>query len=322
MMEAGSLQICDLRLTTNVTSSDLKGRRGTLRLEGTVTGTPPLYGVVAYFDSLHDGGYFSPTATSVPDAQGRFALEVSDLAPCDSGDLRVEFCHVNGAVTIRHLGFSVDAEGNMDITQWRIRQALEPLAEAVAGNQQGQATEALQELEKSQAPELAKEIGRKLAATINPAPKPKPADVPPTVSKLALGDAQPDSAEVGWLSPAANHVPLDQGMNSPLLDCNRLYATGLFAHAPSKYVFDLGGKWKELTGLAGLHTLQQPYGSVIFVIKADGREVFRSAAIKGATHAQYKIDVTSVKQLELIVEPAADNNHNDWGLWLDPTLSR
>ncbi len=323
MMEAGSLQICDLMLTTNVTSSDLKGRRGALRLEGTATGTPSLYGVVAYFNSsISDGGYFSPTATSVPDAQGRFALEVSDLAPCDNGDLRVEFCHVNGAVSVRHLGFSVDAEGHVDITQWQTRQALEPLAEAVAGNQQGQAKEALQALEDSQVPELAKEIGRKLAAKINPAPKPKPADVPPAVSKLALGDAQPDSAAVGWLSPAANRVPLDQGMNSPLLDCNRLYATGLFAHAPSKYVFDLGGKWNKLSGFAGLHTLQQPYGSVIFVIKADGREVFHSAVIKGATHAKYDLDVTGVKQLELIVDLAADNNHNDWGLWLDPTLSR
>ena len=165
-------------------------------------------------------------------------------------------------------------------------------------------------------------IGRKLAATLNLMPKSKPADVPLTVSQLALGDAQPESAVVGWLASAANRVPLDRGMNSPLLDCNRLYATGLYAHAPSKYIFDLGGKWKELSGQAGLHTLQQPYGSVIFVIKADGREVYRSAVIKGAMHASYKIDVTGVRKLELIVEPAADNNHNDWGLWLDPTLIR
>lgn len=322
MLAAGNLSNCDLMLSTNLTRPDLKGRRGALHLEGTVTGTPPVYGVVAYFDSRHDGGYFSPTATAVPDAQGHFALEASDLAPTDSGDLRVEFCHANGAISVQHLAFLVDDQGNVDISQWQIRQALEPLSEAVAGNQQSQAAATLQALEASPAPDLAKEIGRKLAATINPAPKPIPAAVPPAVSTLALGDAQPDRAEVGWLSPTANRVPLDHGVTSPLLDCNRLYATGLFAHAPSKYVFNLGGKWKELSGDAGLQTLQQPYGSVTFIIKADGKEVFRSPVITGAKHAKYKIDVTGVKNLEMLVNPAEDNNHNDWGLWLDPTLTR
>ena len=35
-------------------------------------------------------------------------------------------------------------------------------------------------------------------------PKPTPADAPPEVAKLPLGDARPALAEVGWLKPAAN----------------------------------------------------------------------------------------------------------------------
>ncbi len=101
------LRRCELALSTNVTRADLVGRRGGLRLEGTVLGTPPVYGVIAYFDSIHDGGYCAPAATSVPDAQGRFAIEVSDLAPCRAGRLRVEFCHANGAVSEKRLAFSV-----------------------------------------------------------------------------------------------------------------------------------------------------------------------------------------------------------------------
>jgi hypothetical protein len=112
------LERCDLTLSANVTRADLAGRRGGLRLEGNVAGSPPIYGVVAYFDSVHDGGYRAPTATSVPNAAGRFAIEVSDLARCANGDLRVEFCHANGAVSERRLGFSVTHDGNVDLTQW------------------------------------------------------------------------------------------------------------------------------------------------------------------------------------------------------------
>jgi len=321
MTEDGRLQSCDLTLTTNVTRSDLQGRRGALRLEGTVIGSPPLYGVVAYFDSARDGGYHAPTATSVPDAGGRFAMEISDLAPCGNGELRVELCHANGAVSERRLGFSVDGNGSVDLSQWQTRHVLEPIAKAVADNQPQSAITALQDLEKSGAPAQAKLIGRKLAGTLDPAPKPRPADVPKAVSTFALGDAQPESAEVGWLKPAANRVPLDRGIDSPLLDCGHLYATGLYAHAPSKYVFRLDGKWNELSGEAGLHTVQQPLGSVIFIIKADGQEVFRSDLIRGANLARYKIKVAGVNKLELIVDPNG-RNYNDWGLWLDPTLSR
>jgi hypothetical protein len=322
MDEPAKVEHCDLDLSTNLIRADLAARRGALRVEGSVTGSPAIYGVIAYFDSVRDGGYHAPTATSVPDAQGRFAIEVSDLAPCENGELRIEFCHANGAVSEARLGFSVDPEGRVDLSQWQLRKALEPLADAVANNQPDVARTAFQNLNKSQASELAKTIGRNLVGTFESGPKPIPAEVPIAISQFYLGNARTESAEVGWLQPMANRVPLDRGIDSPLLDSGKLYATGLYAHAPSKYVFKLDGKWRELSGDAGLHTLQQPYGSVIFIIKADGREVFRSAIIRHDKKASYKINVAGVKTLELIVDPAGDGNHNDWGIWLDPVLSR
>jgi hypothetical protein len=321
MTEEGRLETCDLLLTTNLTRSDLASKPRALRLTGTVAGSPTIYGVIAYFDSLRDGGYHAPSATSVPDAQGRFAIEISGLEPCENGELRVEFCHANGAVSERELNFAVKEDGQVDISLWRMRHALNPIAEAVADGRTNDAITALQALKEHETSDVTKRIALKLVATLDDSPKPKPAEVPITTSKFALGDAQPDSAKVGWLKPASNRVPLDTGVRSPLLDCGNLYATGLYAHAPSQYVFDLGGKWKELSGEAGLHTLQQPYGSVIFIIKADGQEVFRSEVIRGAQKASYKINLDQVKHLELIVDPNGPN-YNDWGLWLDPTLSR
>jgi hypothetical protein len=316
------LEQCSLTLSTNVTRPDLAGRHGTLRVEGTVEGSPPIYAVIAYFDSAHDGGYRAPTATSVPDSQGRFAIEVSDLAPYGNGELHVELCHVNGGLSERRLGFSVTPEGWVDLSQWEMRQALEPVADAVGNNQLSDAQAALWTLEASKTPELGKDIARKLVATLQAAPKPNPADAPAKIIQLPLGDSHPQTAEVGWLKPAANRIPQNGEIESPLLDSGKVYATGLYAHSPSRYVFDLGGKWKRLRGEAGLHTVHQPHGSVVFVIKTDGKEVFRSRIIRGAAKASYDVDVTSVKRLELIVDKAYSGNGGNWGLWLDPTLFR
>ena len=224
-------------------------------MEGTVEGSPPIYGVIAYFDSVHDGGYRAPTATSVPDAQGRFAIEVSDLAPCGSGDLRIELCHANGAVSERRLGFSVTPQHSVDLSQWEMRQALELVADAVAKNQRGAAQEALGKLEASTRPDSEKNIARRLVATLQSDPKLSPSDAPAKVVQLPLGDARAQIAEVGWLKPAANRIPANDEITSPFLDCGKIYATGLYAHSPSRYVFDVSAKWQRLRGEAGLHTV-------------------------------------------------------------------
>ena len=108
-----------------------------------------------------------------------------------------------------------------------------------------------------------------------------------------------------------------------MLDSGKIFATGLYAHSPSRYVFNLGGKWKMLRGEAGLHTAHQPYAvGVVFVIKTDGKEAFRSPIIRGSAKASYEINLARVKKLELIVEQAGNQNGNNWALWLDPMLFR
>lgn len=105
--EVPKIEKVKLRLSTKVTRPDLIGRPGAFRLEGTVKGEPPVYGVIAYFDSVHDGGYRSPAATSVPDEDGNFAIEISDLKPCKDGKVTVSFCHANGTTSARVANFKV-----------------------------------------------------------------------------------------------------------------------------------------------------------------------------------------------------------------------
>ena len=106
----GKIVQSEMQLSTNVTRADLIGRPNALRLEGVVEGSPPIYGVIAYFDSLMDGGYEAPAATSVPDAKGRFAIEISDLRRSTKGEIRVQYCHANGAVSNRKLPLQVLAD--------------------------------------------------------------------------------------------------------------------------------------------------------------------------------------------------------------------
>lgn len=201
--------------------------------------------------------------------------------------------------------------------------ALNGLVSKVIENDAIGARTELAAIEKSRATELEKTVAGKLEATLEQPPKASPAEAAANLTELPLGDSRPDAAEVGYLEPAANRVPLNGEIPQPFLDCGSIYATGFFAHSPSRYAFDLGGKWKRLRGEAGLHTAFQgkAYG-VIFVIRADGKEVFRSNAIRGAEHASYDLDMTGVKKLELVVENAADQNGCNWALWLDPTLGR
>jgi hypothetical protein len=201
--------------------------------------------------------------------------------------------------------------------------ALDPMVTDVIQEDVEAADKDLARIEQSNATELEKTVARKLATTLKDQSKPAPSDAPLDITKLPLGDARPQLAKVGWLKPAANRIPLNGQIESPLLDSGKIYATGLFAHAPSQYVFNLGGKWKTLRGEAGLHTAFQPYAfGVVFVIKTDGKEVLRSSVVRGTNQVHYDIDLSGVKTLELLVEKAYDQNGGNWGLWLDPTLFR
>ena len=200
---------------------------------------------------------------------------------------------------------------------------LDPLLDAILMEDLAAARSELAKVEQGNADELVKTVARKLVAVLANEPKPAPAEVPAAVPGFPLGDSRAESTAVGWLQPAANRIPLNEQVGSPLLDSGKIYATGLFAHAPSRYVYNLDGKWRTLHGEAGLHTAFQDMASgVVFVIKTDDHEVFRSDPIRGSAHTTYDIDLTGVKTLELIVEKAADSNAGNWALWLDPTLSR
>ena len=59
---------------------------------------------------------------------------------------------------------------------------------------------------------------------------------------------------------------------------------------------------------------------VVFVVRADGKELFRSPLIRDRRLHKLDLDVAGVKILELQTAPGPDGPNSDWGVWIDPTL--
>jgi len=148
------------------------------------------------------------------------------------------------------------------------------------------------------------------------APRPDPASLPTLseigdeVLEVTLTEVRWTSATVGWEAPGSG-----------------LYGSGtqwhpraLYAHAPSSYVYPLDGRWKTFTATCGL--ARGNPGSVVFVVKGDGRELLRSETIRDFAERPVQVDVTGMQSLELTVEDAADGRNSDHGCWFEPKLTR
>ncbi|MGC4013174.1 MAG: NPCBM/NEW2 domain-containing protein [Luteolibacter sp.] len=137
-----------------------------------------------------------------------------------------------------------------------------------------------------------------------------------TSATCDLGSARWSSAKTGYGPPQGGLLP-----DAPWLFISggRLFGGGLYAHASSTYTYDLGGKWKTLTGSCGL--IDGKDGKVGFTITGDGKELFKAAKVGPGKVMDYKIDVTGVKELQLVTDDGGDGIRSDWGAWLAPVLT-
>jgi hypothetical protein len=112
----------------------------------------------------------------------------------------------------------------------------------------------------------------------------------------------------------------DRVGDDPLESGQQLHDTGIYAHANSRYVYRVGGKWKKFASAYGLQNFND--GAVVFVVKCDGQEKFRSALMKEWTEERVEVDLTGVNTLELIVEDGGNGKWGDCGIWFSPKLTR
>jgi len=282
------------------------------RVSGRVSGEPPVYAVVGYLDPAGGSDYDARTVSAVPDAEGRFALDCSALQAGRPAELRLVACHANGATTAVGQPYAVAKDGTIDVETMQVAFGLAPFLETLAAS----GPEAARAVAPATGP-AARYAAAVLGGRASGRETIEPAAAPPATVSLRLAACRPTDAKVGWLRPAYDHLPRPEAV---IESGGRFYDSGIYAHAPALHRYDLAGRWKRLRGGCGLPT--QPGGSVVFVIRADGRELFRSPKLVPGVTATYDVDLSGVAALELVTEDAGDGKGADWGVWLAPELSR
>ncbi len=288
-----------------------------------VTADPPPYAVIGYMDPSGGSDYDATTITAIPDSEGKFSFRCAAFQPGKTGELRVVVCQANGGrIGDQNLSipYSIDGDGVVDLSAYQSQAKLVPITAAIAASDSQGIASAIQKLEASstgsEADQKLLEVARVLATTISRERKVAPAAIEGD-SSCWVSDTAWKSAQVGWGRPRANRLPSD---SMAMVVGGQLFARGLYAHAPSKYTYELGGKWKRLSGVAGLADGND--GSVVFVIVGDGKELWRSKKVTDASLPAFDVDVAGVQELLLQVEDAGNGNSSDWGVWADPQLTR
>jgi len=97
----------------------------------------------------------------------------------------------------------------------------------------------------------------------------------------------------------------------------------IFAHAQSRLEYDLHNEhWSVFEFSTGLDdTGGADGGSVVYVVKGDGIELFRSSVIQALVPpARYSVNVKGVRRLELLITDAGDGIAYDEAYWIEPIL--
>ncbi|MGW6704474.1 sulfatase-like hydrolase/transferase [Streptomyces sp. NPDC054956] len=137
-------------------------------------------------------------------------------------------------------------------------------------------------------------------------------------------------SDLTWVSAANGWGPVEidrsngkqaAGDGTPIAFGGVTYAKGLGVHAPSEIVYHLGGRGNRFTALVGIDdfsTKQSSAGATRATVRADGRTLFTTGVLTGASGpTALDIDVRGVRLLHLVVEDANANSafdHTSWAL--------
>lgn len=293
------------------------GNGAAITMSGRVGATLPVYAVIAYADPNGGGDYDAQIGATVPRADGTFAITIPapSTSKATGGDLRLVACCVNGATSDRAakddnptLPFTLD-QGRVDVTPARIQLGL--LA-ALQAHKAGALTDAMREALHP----TAQAALRRLLAPDHAKDKPEPAEVAATVRELPLSDTRPASAKTGWNGVHYDRLP----PQDPLLCAGRLFTHGLYAHAEARHTYRLAATWKRLSGSCGI--AGSGYGPVEFVVRGDGKDLWKSGVVNPGAPVAFTVDLTGVQELELLALPTGKGNGGAWSAWLEPVLHR
>jgi hypothetical protein len=129
---------------------------------------------------------------------------------------------------------------------------------------------------------------------------------------------------VGTFAFSSEDPADDINKGNPIILNGVEYPHAIFAHAPSRMVFDLGeaAGFTELNATVGLVKQIDCGDGVTFIVIGDGTEIFRSPTIYAwTTPTEILVPIQGVRMLTLLTdEGPQDDNTCDWAIWGDPIL--
>jgi len=115
-----------------------------------------------------------------------------------------------------------------------------------------------------------------------------------------------------WGVPQINKSVL----GTELSVCGKKYNRGLGTHSISRFLLNLGGKAKTISGFVGADDRNDFCSNMEFQIIADKKTVWRSGVMhKGIAPKYFSVKLDNVQQIALIVREAGDGimyDHADW----------
>jgi hypothetical protein len=128
---------------------------------------------------------------------------------------------------------------------------------------------------------------------------------------------EPVSAEQGWGVLRKNQSVWEK----PLVIAGTRYARGLGTHAPSRIMFNLGGKYRRFQSWAGSDAATGP--TVTFEVRVDGSTRWTSNLMQRSDPAQWvDVDVAAANTLELLVGDGGNGIAADHADWAEARLLR
>lgn len=112
----------------------------------------------------------------------------------------------------------------------------------------------------------------------------------------------------GWVTqptrPKSVAPVLDRNMDGGKLEVDGIsFGHGIGTHAPSQIALSLDGKFRRFSCQVGLDQASDQSRGVVYSLRADGREIYRSSKIYyGAGPLPIQADVAGVKQLVLCAD--------------------
>jgi hypothetical protein len=106
----------------------------------------------------------------------------------------------------------------------------------------------------------------------------------------------------------------------PLTLAKKQFKSGLGVHSYCSLTFAVPADFDLLTATIGIDDEATGGGDCIFVVLADGKEVFRRRVRAADKPFDLRVEVSGAKQVSLVVEPGADLDFSDHADWCDARL--